>query len=127
MFFHQMYLCSGWQPDGLTIHAEKWFLGARFLGAPPVSLRPGDLFVLRDAGNTLAGRSNSVIGSIEYALAVLGTQLVVVTGHTNCGAVTTAVKAVIKGESLVQSLFKGCSSCSQFRMSRVFPQASPRQ
>ena len=26
-----------WQPDGLTIHAEKWFLGAGFLGAPPIS------------------------------------------------------------------------------------------
>ena len=25
-----------WQPDGLTIHAKKWFLGARFLGAPPI-------------------------------------------------------------------------------------------
>ena len=27
-----------WQPDGLTIHANKWFLGAGFLGAPPISL-----------------------------------------------------------------------------------------
>ena len=26
-----------WQPDGLTIRANKWFLGARFLGAPPIS------------------------------------------------------------------------------------------
>ena len=27
-----------WQPDGLRIHAKKWFLGAGFLGAPPMSL-----------------------------------------------------------------------------------------
>ena len=27
-----------WQPDGLTIHTKKWFLGARSLGAPPISL-----------------------------------------------------------------------------------------
>ena len=27
-----------WQPDVLTIHTKKWFLGARFLGAPPISL-----------------------------------------------------------------------------------------
>ena len=27
-----------WQPDGLTIHTKKWFLGARFLGAPPFFL-----------------------------------------------------------------------------------------
>ena len=26
------------QPDGLTIHTQKWFLGAGFLGAPPISL-----------------------------------------------------------------------------------------
>ena len=25
-----------WQPDGLTVHAKKWFLGAGFLGAPPI-------------------------------------------------------------------------------------------
>ena len=27
-----------WQPDGLTFHTEKWFPGAGFLGAPPISL-----------------------------------------------------------------------------------------
>ena len=27
-----------WQPDSLTIHTNKWFLGARFLGAPPILL-----------------------------------------------------------------------------------------
>ena len=61
-------------------------------------LRPGDLFVLRDAGNSLAAMSTSLIGSMEFALAVLGTQLVVVTGHTKCGAVTTAVKSAIAGD-----------------------------
>ena len=28
------------QPDGLTIHTNKWFLGAGFLGAPPIALIP---------------------------------------------------------------------------------------
>ena len=32
-----------WQPDGWTIHTNKWFLGARFLGAPPISLMRCDL------------------------------------------------------------------------------------
>ena len=27
-----------WQPDGLTTHTKKWFLGAGFLGSPPISL-----------------------------------------------------------------------------------------
>ena len=30
-----------WQPGDLAIHTEKWFLGAGFLGAPPISLRKG--------------------------------------------------------------------------------------
>ena len=28
-----------WQPDGLTVHTKKWFLGAGLLGAPPMSVR----------------------------------------------------------------------------------------
>lgn len=44
----------------------------------------GQLFVVRVAGN-VAGPIQ--IGSIEYAVDVLGTQLVVVLGHTGCGAV----------------------------------------
>ena len=51
----------------------------------------GDLFVIRVAGNSL---DDEVLGSIEYAVAHLGTQLIVVMGHQQCGALTAAVKAV---------------------------------
>ena len=44
----------------------------------------GDLFVIRVAGNVVAP---SQVGSVEYATAQLGTKLVVVLGHSNCGAV----------------------------------------
>ncbi len=44
----------------------------------------GDLFVIRVAGNIA---SPSQIGSIEYAAGHLGTRLIVVLGHTGCGAV----------------------------------------
>ena len=46
----------------------------------------GDLFVIRNAGNVA---DEEVLGSIEYAVEHLGTQLVVVLGHSSCGAVTT--------------------------------------
>ncbi|WP_044500532.1 carbonic anhydrase [Nostoc sp. PCC 7107] len=49
----------------------------------------GDLFVVRVAGNVA---SDIVIGSLEYTTAVLGTQLIVVLGHTKCGAVAAAIK-----------------------------------
>lgn len=44
----------------------------------------GDLFVVRVAGNVA---NTSSIGSVEYAVAELGTRLVVVLAHENCGAV----------------------------------------
>lgn len=44
----------------------------------------GDLFVIRVAGNIVA---SSQIGSVEFAAAEFGTRLVVVLGHTSCGAV----------------------------------------
>lgn len=49
----------------------------------------GDLFVVRVAGNVA---SQTAIGSLEFASAVLGSQLIVVVGHSRCGAVSAAVK-----------------------------------
>jgi carbonic anhydrase len=48
----------------------------------------GDLFVVRNAGQVI---SDSVIGSLEYAVAVLGVPLIVVLGHDECGAVRAAI------------------------------------
>ena len=47
----------------------------------------GDIFVIRNAGNVV---DQTVLGSIEYAAEHLGSPLVVVCGHTSCGAVTAA-------------------------------------
>ena len=44
----------------------------------------GDLFVIRVAGNIIAP---SLIGSVEFAVAAFGTSLVLVMGHTQCGAI----------------------------------------
>ncbi len=48
----------------------------------------GDLFVIRVAGNVI---DNHQLGSIEYAAEHLGTKLIVVLGHTHCGAVDAAI------------------------------------
>jgi carbonic anhydrase len=55
----------------------------------------GDLFVVRVAGNTAADAL--VIGSVEYAATVLSTPLIMVLGHTECGAVKAAIDAVTNG------------------------------
>ena len=48
----------------------------------------GRLFVTRVAGNIL---TPEIIGSLEYGVAVLGTKVILVLGHSNCGAVKAAV------------------------------------
>ncbi len=48
----------------------------------------GDLFVIRVAGNIVAP---SQVGSVEFAAAQFGTRLVIVLGHTQCGAITATL------------------------------------
>ncbi len=54
----------------------------------------GDLFVIRVAGNVV---SPSQVGSVEFAVEHFGTRLVVVMGHTLCGAVDATIDAVDRG------------------------------
>lgn len=55
----------------------------------------GDLFVVRVAGNT--AMDPILLGSIEYAIEALGSVLLMVLGHENCGAVKAALSEVQKG------------------------------
>ena len=57
----------------------------------------GELFVIRVAGNVA---NTSSIASIEYAVAHLDVQLIMVLGHQNCGAVTAALAGVEKGNNI---------------------------
>ncbi|OBX80815.1 carbonic anhydrase [Moraxella atlantae] len=58
----------------------------------------GDLFVIRVAGNIVAP---SQIGSVEFAAEKFGTSLVVVLGHSHCGAVTACVESVMNPDQYV--------------------------
>jgi len=61
----------------------------------------GHIFVTRVAGNLI---TPEIIGSLEYGAAVLGTEVILVLGHSNCGA----VKAAIQGKAVpgqISSLF----------------------
>ena len=60
----------------------------------------GDLFVIRVAGNVVDGAGVALKGSVEYAVAELNVPLVVVLGHTNCGAVKAAVEHIDHHDSL---------------------------
>ena len=52
---------------------------------------PGDLFVMRVAGNVV---SNDLLASLEYGAQFLGAPLIMVLGHSGCGAVDAAIKVL---------------------------------
>jgi carbonic anhydrase len=60
----------------------------------------GDLFVVRVAGNVISGAGATVKGSIEYAVAELNVPLVMVLGHSQCGAVKAAVQHISAADPL---------------------------
>jgi carbonic anhydrase len=64
----------------------------------------GDLFIVRVAGNVL---NDEGLGSIEYAVDILGARMILVLGHQSCGAVDAAMKTVAakgKAPGHIQSL-----------------------
>jgi carbonic anhydrase len=62
----------------------------------------GDIFSIRIAGNVL---NEDILGSMEYATQVVGTKIIVVLGHTKCGAIIGACDGVQMG-NLTQLLSK---------------------
>ena len=60
----------------------------------------GDLFVVRIAGNIVSGAGPTVKGSIEYAVAELGARLIMVLGHTACGACKAAITHIEANDKL---------------------------
>jgi carbonic anhydrase/SulP family sulfate permease len=68
----------------------------------------GDVFSVRIAGNVT---SRKVLGSIEYGCAVAGAKLILVMGHTRCGAVTAAVDLICSGETANEAM--GCQHLDQ--------------
>ena len=57
----------------------------------------GDLFVIRVAGNVIAP---SLVGSIEFAISTFGTSLVLVMGHTQCGAIRATLEHIAHAEAI---------------------------
>lgn len=86
----------GWSPDLATAIQRPFaiILGCSDSRTPVEILFDqgfGDLFVVRVAGNIVAP---SLVGSIEFAASQFGSRLVVVMGHTRCGAVMATVQAI---------------------------------
>lgn len=91
-------LATGQTPDAVIV-------GCADSRVPPEILFDqgvGDLFVIRVAGNVISGAGPTIKGSIAYAVVVLGAPLVMVLGHSQCGAVKAALET--KEQTLPQSI-----------------------
>jgi carbonic anhydrase len=75
----------------------------------------GHLFVTRIAGNVV---TPEIIASLEYGVAVLGTEVILVMGHSNCGAVKAAIQAKeVPGE--ISALFPHIQPAVDFAGSNI--------
>jgi len=83
-------LISGQEPFAVVLGCSDSRVPAEIVFAQGL----GDLFVIRVAGNVVAPHQ---LGSVEFAVEVLATRLVVVLGHTDCGAVQATLEALREG------------------------------
>jgi carbonic anhydrase len=60
----------------------------------------GDLFVVRVAGNVVSGTGPLLKGSIEYGVLELGARLIMVLGHSGCGACKAAIEHIEASDAL---------------------------
>jgi carbonic anhydrase len=86
---------EGQKPQTLFITCSD----SRVLAELVTNSKPGELFVVKNAGNivppsSITGSTNSTAAAIEYAVEVLEVSDIVVCGHTQCGAITALVEGL---------------------------------
>lgn len=91
-------LVQGQEPDTMLITCSD----SRICPESMFGYRPGEVFVMRNAGNIVPsygqGSSGGEVATIEYAVAVLKVKHIVVCGHTGCGA----IQALLDPESVAK-------------------------
>jgi carbonic anhydrase len=85
---------GGTAPDHQPVAAVLACSDARVPPSVVFDQPAGTLFVVRIAGNTA---SPAALASLDYAVAALGVELLIVLGHTDCGAVTAAASGTCGG------------------------------
>lgn len=111
---NKRFVKSRWRKDGQNIkdvkrlvvgqHPHTIVLSCSDSRVPPEIVfdqKLGEIFVVRTAGQSL---DHNVIGSIEYAVAHLHSKLILVMGHSSCGAVNAALKTISGGDAGSPSL-----------------------
>src|SRR6266850_173357 len=87
---HQRALLAGQEPFAIVLGCSDSRVPAELVFDQGF----GDLFVIRVAGNIVAP---SQVGSVEFAASRYGTKLVVVMGHSQCGAIAATLEELLDG------------------------------
>lgn len=87
---HRASLAAGQSPTAVVFGCSDSRVAAELIFDQGL----GDMFVVRTAGQAI---DSAVLGSIEFAVAVLSVPLIVVLGHDSCGAVKAALAAIDDG------------------------------
>ncbi len=87
---HRASLAAGQKPTAVIFGCADSRVAAELIFDQGL----GDVFVVRTAGQTI---DSAVLGSIEYAVTVLNVPLILVLGHSSCGAVKATISAIDEG------------------------------
>jgi carbonic anhydrase len=87
---HRASLATGQKPTAVIFGCADSRVAAELIFDQGL----GDVFVVRTAGQAI---DSAVLGSIEYGVAVLEVPLIVVLGHSSCGAVKATISAIDEG------------------------------
>jgi carbonic anhydrase len=89
-------LASGQNPIACVVTCSDSRVGPEIL----FDLGIGELFVVRIAGNYVDGAGAAVKGTVEYAVAELGVSVIMILGHSQCGAVKAAIEHIHDNDAL---------------------------
>ena len=106
------YLAAGQKPFATLFGCADSRLSAEII----FDLGLGDLFVVRNAGQTI---SQSVVGSLEYAVSNLGVHLILVLAHDDCGAVRIAMDSRLDDASPLPPNIRAITDAIQPAIDRV--------
>jgi carbonic anhydrase len=90
---------EGQAPPAIILSCADSRVPPEFIFDQPI----GGLFVLRVAGN-IVGSGPILKGSVEFAVAELGAKLIIVMGHSQCGAVDAAIQHIDASDALPGSI-----------------------
>jgi carbonic anhydrase len=114
---HFEQLANGQKPSTLFITCSD----SRIVPELLTQTEPGELFVLRNAGNLVPPYDADFSGAaatVEYAVKALGVEQIVVCGHSHCGAVTGVLRPeLIEGLPAVEKWLKVAEAEADGRLS----------